>query len=159
MGIVTGKEEQIMEKSNILFKFERGAFFGGFLKILIRALLDDPDNVSVEVNPKNGFRYIYHMKDQEFIMPAAEMARIESFLKTILYWKEKYYTREDILDGYGWGIEYHCRGFDFESDGYESYPEDYRAKMTELQTIIEDLCQEYNPDGYEPSGRQLRIEL
>ena len=92
-------------------------------------------------------------------MPEAELERIVSFLDTIRDWKTRYRCKERILDGYGWDIIYHHSGYDFESGGYMDFPSNYWEKVPELQIIIEDLWQKYDPDGYSPEARQQRIEL
>ena len=145
--------------NDLLFEFNRGFWPGDGLKTSIHAICNDADHVLIKVQPYNFFHFILHMKAQEFIMPVSEMEKITAIIKTIINWKTEYEADLDILDGYGWDIEYHFSGIDFKSGGYESFPSNYRIKVTELQTIIEELCQKYNPDGYDPRYRQKRIKL
>lgn len=147
-----------MVKGNRIFKFFRGAFLGD-LTTEIHTLSNDDEHVLVHIQPGVIFKRVHQMSDRKFSMPEAELERIVSFLGTIRDWKSDYRCKERIFDGYGWDIIYHHRGYDFESGGYMAYPSNYREKVPELQTIIEDLWQKYDPDGYSPEARQERIEL
>ena len=145
-------------EGNRIFRFGRG----GFLYDLETDIYTIPGNdeiVSVNIQPGVVFRRAFQMSDRRFDMPAAELKQIVSFLDTIRDWKTRYECAEDVLDGYGWDIEFHYRNTDFLSAGYESYPDNYWEKVSELQTIIEDLCQKYNYEFYKPEERQLRIKL
>ena len=141
-----------------IFSFGRGAFFGGSLRTSIYMLPDDTRNVLVRIDPYNYF-YIIKMPAHKFLMPVDELRKITAFLDTIRNWKEEYKCKDKILDGYGWHIEYHSDVFEYLSHGYESYPENYREKISELQTIKEDLCLKYAPDRYDWEGREDRIKL
>ena len=141
-----------------IFRFGRGAFFGGSLRTSIYSLSDDTRNVLVRMDPYNFF-YIVKMPAHKFLMPVDELRKITAVLNTIRNWKEEYRCKDKILDGYGWHIEYHSDDFKYLSHGYESYPENYCEKFSELQTIIEDLCLKYDPDRYDWKGREERINL
>ena len=143
-------------KGKLLFIFSRGSSEGGHIITSIYALTDDEEHVFVHMYPCNDFLY---MGEQKFVMPSSEMAKITAFLNTIKKWKRQYECEEDICDGEGFDIEYHYKGFEFISGGYECFPFNYRRKTAELQTIIEDLCKKYDPDGYDDKGRQKRIKL
>lgn len=143
-------------RSELLFRFGRGSSEGGHIVTSIYALSDDTEHVYVHMYPCNDFLY---MGEQEFIMPVHEMNEIAIFLNGIKRWKRHYECKDDIDDGEGFDIEFHYEGFEFMSEGYEKFPFGYRRKVALLQTIIEDLCQKYNPDRYDVSGRQKRIRL
>ena len=143
-----------MEKK--AFYFSRGAFFGGTLLTTIYTLLNDNDHVVLEMRPANLFR---KMKRYEFIMPITEMERLARIIASIRDWKPQYKNERRILDGYGWSLEYHFGDLDFQSHGYMCFPENYKEKVSELQTIIEEFCLKYAPDGYDMGDREERINL
>ena len=92
--------------NDLLFEFDRGFWPGDGLKTSIHAICNDADYVLIKVQPYIFFHFILHMKTQEFIMPVSEMERITAIIKTIINWKTEYEADLDILDGYGWDIEY-----------------------------------------------------
>ena len=143
-------------KDKRVFHFSRGAFFGGALSTTIYTLLNDKEHVVLQMIPSNMFR---KMKRYEFTMPVDELGKISSFITSIKDWKTEYKNESGILDGYSWGLEYHFDGLDFQSHGYVCFPENYKEKASELQTIIEGFCQKYDPDGYNLADREKRINL
>lgn len=144
---------------NEIFRFDRGAFFGGTIIVLIYEMPDDENHVEVHVRLLNGF--CERMKSKQFLMQKKELEKIKSFLEGILDWKTEYKDEQTagILDGYGWEIEYDYNNFSFSSQGYECYPPDYQENISGLQEIIEDLCAGYDSDHYDVQNRIERINL
>lgn len=141
-----------MEKKELIFRFERGAFFGGTLCYEIEKSKVD---ISLSCHNMNGFAW---MKNYQISIPEAELIELFRVLEPIRKWKNDYQTENMILDGYGWSISYNYAGNKVASKGYEKYPADYRRVVKEIQCKIEDLCKKYDPD-YDEMGKEERINL
>ena len=135
-----------------VFRFERGAYFGGSLEY---AIYECESDMLFEGYPGNDFAW---MKRYSFRFLKSEMSIVLGALDIVRRWETYYEGEEDIDDGETWDIMYEYNGISIHSGGYEVYPDDYREGITTLQNAMEELCAKYS-DFYSKVGLKKRLEL
>ena len=99
-----------------MFEFKRGAFFSGQLNYRIA-------NNHFSMRAYNAF---YSMRCFSFNVTEEDLQAIYMAVSPIMEWKEKYDDNDFILDGFGWSIRYCHNGTEVKSQGYETYPPNYK---------------------------------
>ncbi len=87
------------------------------------------------------------------------MCKIGAIIAPVRKWKREYRSTLDILDGFGWSIEYCYDGIGVKSEGYEAFPSDYQKVVGELQEYMETLCKKYAADNYKEDEAEDRRRL
>lgn len=98
------------------------------------------------------------MAEYIFEIPDEEITVLAQKLKIFEKWENKYECDDDIDDGYGWNIMCLYKDISINTEGYESYPDDYWEKISMLQEEIENLCKKY-ADNYSEDGLEERLAL
>lgn len=137
------------EDKKAMFVFERGAFFGGSLDYKIV-------NMHFSMRPYNAF---HTMQRFEFDVTEEDLYKIGALVAPVLEWKREYRSTLDILDGFGWSIEYCYDGIVLKSEGYESFPYNYKKVVGELQEYMETLCKKYAANKYKEDEAEDRRRL
>lgn len=136
----------------IVFHFERGAYFAGTLEYKIEKV----ENRFIFKG--RAFNDFYWMDNVEFILPEAEVVKLCEILSPIKSWEKEYESKDEILDGYGWGVYFNYVDEVISSGGYEAYPDDYWKVIRKLQKHIEKLGKKYNIN-YQEQGAKERVKL
>lgn len=137
------------ENTNVMFLFERGAFFSGEIEYRIIDM-----HFSME-----GYNSFYDMQRFEFDVTNEDLYKIGKILEPVKAWEREYDNEEEVYDGFGWSIAYHYEGTDIASEGYEAFPDDYAKVIAELQEYMETLCKKYAADNYKEDEAARRREL
>ena len=137
------------EDEKVMFAFERGAFFGGSLDYKII-------NMHFSMRPYNAF---HSMQRFEFDVTEEDLCKIGAIVAPVMKWKEEYNDMLEVLDGFGWSIEYCYNGIKIKSYGYESFPYNYKKVVNELQEHMETLCKKYAADKYKEDEAEDRRSL
>lgn len=145
------KKNPNWKDTDVVFDFDRGAFFAGYLKYKFYSMGDALLFMSYTGNDFCG------MKEYCFCFPFDGIKKVANLISN-LNWEKKYECEDIIYDGYGWGLKLHYDDVEFESDGYEAYPKNFKKKIKQLQKHIEKLCAKYAP-YYEKNGIDERLRL
>ncbi len=142
----------LMKECEMVFEFERGAFFDGTLDY---KMFEHNDHMRFRGFCANEF---CHMPSYEFCFPKYEMDVFCQIVKPLKRWKRKCECMFEVYDGYGWTVYYNYDGVKIHSNGYESYPIGYRKAVESLQRAVESLCEKY-ASKYTREGIEERIRL
>lgn len=132
-----------------MFEFKRGAFFSGQLDYRIA-------NNHFSMRAYNAF---HSMRCFSFNVTEEDLQAIYMAVSPIMEWKEKYDDNDFILDGFGWSIRYCHNGTEVKSQGYETYPPNYKKVIGEIQECMEILCKKYAADQYREDEAEQRRQL
>ena len=99
------------------------------------------------------------MQRFEFDVTEEDLCKIGAIVAPVMKWKEEYNGMLEVLDGFGWSIEYCYNGIKIKSYGYESFPCNYKKVVNELQEYMETLCKKYAADKYKEDEAEERRSL
>ena len=142
-----------MTKTKQIFRFERGAYFRGYMTYIIEKR---ENKYFLMARSNNGF---FWLRDSEFEIPEEDVKAFAKVLEPVKKWEKKYEDKlEDILDGYGWNINYRFKSTRIKSQGYEQYPNGFRRVIKDIQAFLERLGSKYDEE-YWAAGLEERMRL
>ena len=142
-----------MTKTKQIFRFERGAYFRGYMTYIIEKR---ENKYYLKTRGNNGF---FWLPNSEYEIAEEDVKALATVLEPIKKWEKKYEDElENILDGYGWSIDYRFKTTRIKSQGYEAYPNGFRRVIKDIQAYLERLGQKYDKDYFAP-GLEERMRL
>ena len=142
-----------MTKNKQIFYFERGAYFRGYMTYIIEKR---ENKYFLKTRGNNGF---FWLPNSEYEIPEEDVKALATVLEPVKKWEKKYEDElENILDGYGWSIDYRFKTTRIKSQGYEQYPNGFRRVIKDIQAFLERLGSKYDEEYFAP-GLEERMRL
>lgn len=142
-----------MTKIKQIFNFERGAFFQGYMTYIIEK---NEGKYIMKTRGDNGF---FWLPNSEYEITEEDVKGLAKVLEPVKKWEKKYEDEEkDVLDGYGWDINFRYKSTKIKSEGYEAYPNGFRRVIKDIQAFLERLGSKYDEE-YFALGLEKRMRL
>ena len=142
-----------MTKNKQIFYFERGAYFRGYMTYIIEKR---ENKYFLKTRGDNGFFWLPY---REYEIAEEDVKDLATVLEPVKKWEKKYEDElENILDGYGWSINYRFKTTRIKSQGYEQYPNGFRRVIKDIQAFLEQLGSKYDEEYFAP-GLEERMRL